>query len=351
MIFTHGVQPTRWYNEAFFSNAIFALYNATSNHQYLTYLTTQADAILFPNGSIKGWDLADHQLDNIRVGSVFLALYSQVTGDNGARARYKSAADFLYDQLVNKQKRTPSGGFWHKDPKYPNQMWLDGLYMAEPFRAQYETLFHPPIPEKGGKSAWDDIILQFDLVETHCRNQTSGLIHHGYDESGKAAWVADKTTGRSAHVWDRAQGWYFMALVDVMDWFPRAHEGYERLVRYYTTLAQALKRAQDEKTGGWWLVMDEPYPGQEGNYIESSGTAMYTYGLLKGMRNGVIPEREFGPVAERAYDGMVGKFVQVVSNGTEKDGGGVLNWEGTVRVGSLDGLGDYKVCPVLCLES
>ncbi|KAK0610635.1 glycosyl hydrolase [Bombardia bombarda] len=324
----HGVTATRWYDVATFHRSIEMVYNATSSPTYLKYLISQIDAILHTNGSIKDWDLTDHQLDNIRVGAVILNLYTL-----NPLPKYKTALDFLHDQLVNKQKRTPSGGYWHKDPKYPNQMWLDGLYMAEPFSAAYTSLF-----EAKNTSAWDNIILQFDLVEKHCRNQTTGMLYHGYDESLKAVW-ADPKTGASPRVWDRAQGWYLMALVDVLDWFPTGHPGYAKLRGYLDTLAKALKTAQDVKSGGWWLVMDAPYPGMEGNYIESSGTAMYTYGLLKGVRKGYLSGdvvEGYGKVAERAYGLMTERFV--ARNGTN----GTLNWEGTVRVGSLDGNGDFK---------
>ncbi|KAK3689712.1 putative cell wall glycosyl hydrolase YteR [Podospora appendiculata] len=336
MIARPGAVPaTRYYGEATFYRGVEAVYNATGDSSYRSYLISQMDAILTANGSFRSWDYADHQLDNIRVGSVLLYLHS-LTHD----AKYKAAADFLHDQLVNKQKRTPSGGFWHKDPKYPNQMWLDGLYMAGPFYAQYNTLFNA-----SAAAAWDDVLLQFSLVEKHCRDATTGMLRHGYDESRKAVW-ADPVTGASPHVWDRAQGWYLMALVDVLDWFPPAHAGHAQLLGWLRRLASALKTAQDGKSGGWWLVMDAPYPGQKGNYIESSGTAMYTYGLLKGVRLGYLAEggKEYVGVAERAYQLMVDRFL--AKNGTN----GTLNWEGTVRVGSLDTTGDftyYTTVPVV----
>ncbi|KAK4183851.1 glycosyl hydrolase [Podospora australis] len=327
-IISYNIVPqTRWYTEATFYRGIEAVYNHTASPTYLSYLTTQIDAILTSNGSIKGWDFADHQLDNIRIGSTILYLYTVSAPKN---PRYKAAIDFLHDRLLNHQNRTPSGGFWHKDPKYPNQMWLDGLFMAGPFSAAYAALF-----DAGKKDLWDDILLQFALVEKHCRNQTSGMLKHGYDESLKAVW-ADPVTGESPHVWIRAQGWYFVALVDVLDWFPRSHPGWETMKKWFVQLAQAVKRTQDKRSGGWWLVMDEGYPGRAGNYIESSGTAMYTYGLLKGIRVGILDEKEYFGVAERAWGLMTERFV--ARNGTN----GGLNWEGTVRVGSLDGKGDYN---------
>jgi len=337
-----GITPTRFYDTATFYRGIESVYNATANATYRSFLTSQIDAILTANGSFRSWDYNDHQLDSIRIGSVMLYLYTSTTDDNPQqKQRYKNAADFLYDQLVNKQKKTPSGGYWHKDPRYPNQMWLDGLYMAEPFAAAYTSLFTAS-SEKANEER-DTILLQFDLVEQHCRNQTSGLLKHGYDESKRAVW-ADPVTGASPLVWIRAQGWYAMALVDTMEWFPLAgHHGHDKLRGYLLQLAQALKRTQDPESGGWWLVMDEGYPGRKGNYIESSGTAMYTYALLKGVRMGYLDKKEYLPVGKKAYEGMVERFVK-------KTGGpnGTLNWEGTVRVGSLDSKGDFAVSFSFC---
>ncbi len=317
-----GVTPTRYYAEATYHRGIESVYNLTGKDTYKSYIASQTDEILFSNGSFKGWDYKDHQLDNIRVGAVLLFLYGS-TRD----AKYKNAADFLRDQL-EQQKRTKSGGFWHKDPKYPNQMWLDGLYMAQPFAAQYTAMFQP-----SNTTSWDDILLQFDLVEKHCRNASTGLFYHGYDESLKAVW-ANPETGASPHVWDRAMGWYFMALVDVLDFFPESHPGRAKLLGYFTALASALTKVQDD-SGGWWLVIDSP--GKKGNYIESSGTAMYTYGWLKGARKGYLPHSPYIERATRAYKLMTDKFV--ARNGT----GGTLNWEGTVKVGSLDRDASFQV--------
>ena len=339
---TRGVTPQRWYTEATFYRGVEAVANLTNNNTYQTFLRTSLDAVLTSSGLPRSWDNADHQLDHIRIGSTLIYLYTTTTPSD----KYRAAITFLHKELTTRQKRTPSGGFWHKDPKYPNQMWLDGLFMAAPFYAAHTALFQP-----GNLTAWDDIALQFALVEKHCRNATSGLLKHGYDESKRAVW-ADPKTGASPLTWIRAQGWYLMALADVLEWFPREHSGWEVLRGNFVQLARALRREQDPASGGWWLVMDGGYgngnngkgPGK-GNYIESSGTAMYTYGLLKGVRNGLFgsgsggdeERRAMVEVAKRAYGLMTERFV--ARNGT----GGTLNWEGTVRVGSLDGNGDYNV--------
>ncbi|EAA27201.1 glycoside hydrolase family 105 protein [Neurospora crassa] len=215
---------TRYYDQATFYRSLEAIVTSSSPsfsaQYYLSYITTQIDSLLHPNGTFVSWDHTDHQLDNIRVGSTILFLYTTTSpSDTERRGRYKVALDFLYDQLVNKQKRNAEGGFWHKDPKYPNQMWLDGVYMAQPFYAGYTALFLGS-SSRGGTTAssfaavdnksasafssssssssstittaspaatttttttaadknWNDILLQFSLIEHHCRNQTSQLL-------------------------------------------------------------------------------------------------------------------------------------------------------------------------------
>jgi rhamnogalacturonyl hydrolase YesR len=130
-------------------------------------------------------------------------------------------------------------------------------------------------------------------------------------------------------------GWYFISLLEIIPLLPEKHEGVAKLTKYFKTLATALKKTQDA-SGGWWLVMDEPYPGKKGNYIESSGTAMFTYGFLKGMKIGLLKEKDFYPPAKKGYELMTKKYVK-------KNADGTLNWEGTVEVGSLSGNATYEV--------
>ncbi|KAF2472209.1 glycosyl hydrolase-like protein family 88 [Lindgomyces ingoldianus] len=293
------------------------------NSSLLSFVSSAVSSLVASNGTLLGWDPNFYSLDDIRIGNNILYFWDSEGRKEG---KYKTAATSLRKQL-DRYPRTPMGGFWHRDPQYKNQMWLDGIYMAETFYATYTSFFEPE-----NITAWEDIAHQFDLIEQHCRNKTSGLLVHGYDESKKAVW-ADPVTGASPHVWDRAVGWYFMALVEVLQVYPEKLAGYSRLKGYLTSLAAGLKRAQDA-SWGWWLVMDEPYPGMKGNYIESSGTAMFAYGYLKGVRTGLLDE-EYRDTAMKAYELMVDRFVKRESNGT-------LSWEGTVRVGSLDQDGSYE---------
>jgi rhamnogalacturonyl hydrolase YesR len=294
------------------------------NATLLATVSKDISALVLKNGTMVGWDPKKFTLDDIRAGNNILYFWNS----EGRKAdKYKTAATTIRKHL-DVYPRTPTGGFWHRDPDYKDQMWLDGIYMASPFYATYTSYFEP-----NNATAWNDIALQFDLIEQHTRNKTTNLLYHGYDEAKKAVW-ADPVTGASPHVWNRALGWYFMALVEVLQVYPKTNPGYARLKGYLTTVADGIKKAQDAASGGWWLIMDEPYPGMPGNYIESSATAMFTYAYLKGVRTGLL-DKAYRDTASKAYTGMINKFVKVETNGT-------LSWEGTVEVGSLKGDASYE---------
>lgn len=248
-------------------------------------------------------------------------------------AKYRQAADLLRSQLQT-HPRNSLGGFWHRST-YPNQMWLDGLYMASPFYAHYAAVYEQ---STNSTASVNDIVTQFELTHTNCANANAGqagLLKHGYDESRVAVW-ADDATGASPEVWDRALGWYVMALVDVLDFLPAGGKQAASLQSILKESAAAIKAAVDSAGGSglWWLVMSQP--GKEGNYIESSGAAMFVYALLKGIRLGYLDSGVYLEVATKAYQEIVQRFV-----GVGADGG--VDWSGTVSVGSLKGYGDYQV--------
>ncbi|KAF6815650.1 cell wall glycosyl hydrolase [Colletotrichum plurivorum] len=281
----------------------------------------QVSSLVSDDGTLDGWDPDWYSLDDIRIGNNLLYFYER-SGD----PKLKIAADGLRQQL-NRWPRTPSGGFWHRAPIYEDQMWLDGIYMADTFYATYVQMFEPE-----NTTAWDEIVLQFDLIEEHTRNHTRNLLVHGYDEMKDAVW-ADPVTGASPLVWNRAVGWYFMALVDTLQVYPQSHPGYGRLLEYFVTLADGLARSQDEK-GGWWLIMNEGYETREGNYIESSATAMFAYGLLRGVRDGLL-DKKYKDVGLKAYDLLVSDFIR-------EDSSCLVSFLGTVRVGSLNSNASFE---------
>ncbi|QRW12932.1 cell wall glycoside hydrolase YteR [Ceratobasidium sp. AG-Ba] len=284
------------------------VYNKTGAAKYLNYITTQTNKMVSSSG-----------VDPIRQGEALIYSYEKTD-----QAKYKTAATSFMTQLYS-QPRTPEGAFWHRST-YPNQQWLDGIYMADNFYATYTAKYNPT-----NTTAWSDIVKQYTLAEQHLRNSTTGLLYHGYDASGKAVWAASGT-GHSPEVWDRALGWYAMSLIDILEWIPSSNSGRATILSYFQRLAAALKNAADPSTGAWWLVMSQP--GRSGNYIESSGSAMFVYALLKGIRLGFLDKASYFPVAEKAYKYLISKFIVQESNGT-------LGYTGTVSVGSLSGKGDY----------
>ncbi len=269
----------------------------TSNERYATYVKAYYDAMIDAGGHIRAYNIGDYSLDRINAGKELFALYETTREE-----KYRKAIETLRQQLRD-QPRNADSGFWHKK-RYPHQMWLDGLYMGAPFLAQYGKVFHDP-------AAFDDVIAQFVLMEKHARDETTGLLTHGWDESHEQKW-SDPRTGRSPAFWGRAMGWFGMGLVETLDFIPVDHPRRGELIAILQRLAEAVTRVQDPKSGVWWQVVDQP--GREKNYRESSASAMFTFVLLKASRLGYIDER-YGNIGRRAYEGLLKEFVD-----TDKDG-------------------------------
>ena len=195
------------------------------------------------------------------------------------------------------------GGFWHKKI-YENQMWLDGLYMGQPFYAEYAY-------RNNRVNDYADIINQFVTVARHNYDPKTDLYRHACDVSKREKW-ADKTTGLSQHCWGRAMGWYAMACVDVLDFIPEHEAGRESVIEILNKLVAQIKRTQDPATGVWYQVIDRS--GDEGNYLESSCSTMFVYTLLKALRKGYICP-SYMEVAKKGYEGLLTQFIEVDNKG------------------------------------
>jgi len=301
---------------AYDKNILFAgfanIWQNTGDPAYYRYVLGSMDRLVTPDGQIPSYKPDDLSLDEVALGRELLLLSGRTR-----KPQYYKAATTIRHQL-DVQPRTPSKGFWHKK-RYPNQMWLDGLYMAEPFYAQYAAMFQQP-------EAFDDIAHQFVLVEEHTRDPKTGLLYHGWDESKQQRW-ANKTTGTSPNFWGRAIGWYAMALVDTIPYFPQDHPGRAQMLAILNRLAPAIAKAQDPETGLWYQVMDKPKAA--GNYFESSAACMFTYALAKGVRLGYL-DPKYQQTAARAYDGIIKRFVKQGADGR-------LTLTGTVYGAGLGG--------------
>ena len=315
--------PKKWtYDQGVILKGIESLWFATGDAKYFNHIKAGMDFWLNDDGTIKTYGADEYNIDHITPGRAMLALY-KVTGDE----KYKKAVDSLRSQLKI-QPRTKEGGFWHKKI-YPYQMWLDGLYMGEPFYAEYSAAFQ--------EDNWNDIANQFVWMENHARDKKTGLLYHGWDESRQQKW-ANKETGLSPNVWARAMGWYAMALVDVLDSFPKDNPRRAEIVAILNREAEAITKYQD-KDGLWFDVVD--LPKKEKNYHESSAAAMFVYALAKGVRQGNLPDK-YLQTAEKGWTGIKREFIETTPDGN-------VNWKGTVSVSGLggnpyrDGSFDYYV--------
>jgi unsaturated rhamnogalacturonyl hydrolase len=282
----------KWdYTQGLVLKAILELAQRTGDARYWKYVEAYYDSMIDDDGTIHTYHLEELSLDRINAGKPLFALYEKTH-----KEKYRKAIELLRRQL-REQPRNPDGGFWHKK-RYPHQMWLDGLYMAAPFLAQYAKTFDEP-------AAFDDVVTQFVLMEQHARDPVTGLLSHGWDESRAQKW-ADPKTGRSPAFWGRAMGWYAMGLVETLDFLPANHPRRGELLAILGRLAAAITRVQDPKTGVWWQVVDQP--GRGDNYLEASVSTMFTFVLLKSSRLGYI-DPKYAAAGQRAWRGLFTQFV------------------------------------------
>jgi unsaturated rhamnogalacturonyl hydrolase len=269
----------------------------TGDARYMRFVSDWIDHFVQEDGSICTYRVDEYNLDQINAGKLLFGALER-TGDS----RYRKALDLLRGQLRT-QPRTKSDGFWHKKI-YPYQMWLDGIYMAGPFLAEYAQRFDEPL-------IFEDIVKQILLIEEHTRAEKTGLLFHAWDESKEQRWC-NPATGCSQHFWGRGVGWFVMALVDVLDHLPREQAHRQDLIAILERTAQALVRVQDEATGLWYQVLN--LPERKGNYLEASASAMFVYAFAKGVREGYLASDFLFP-ARRGYRGLLQNLIRIDSQG------------------------------------
>jgi len=277
------------------------IYGQTRNKEYYRYISTFGDTMVKEDGTIVSYDLSKYNIDMLNCGNVLIYLYQQEKKD-----KYFKALKTLRSQ-IDGQPRTSEGGFWHKKI-YPNQMWLDGLYMGEPFYAHYTRVFSKG---KDAEKAYDDIVNQFDLIQKHLLDKKTGLLYHAWDESREQQW-ADKKTGLSPNFWSRAMGWYGMAMVNVLDYLPKNHPGRARILSYLKSYCDAVIKVQDGETGLWYQVLDKG--DEKGNYLEATGSSMFVYTMMKSVNKKYLPD-SYKTFAQKGYDGIIKHLITVDENG------------------------------------
>ncbi|WP_330395116.1 glycoside hydrolase family 88 protein [Oribacterium sp. C9] len=282
-------KENKWnYIDGCMIRGILSLYEITEDEKYLRFADDFMGGFVREDGSIRTYDVEEKNLDNINPAKNLFMLY-----DRTGKEKYLKAIKHVRSQ-VDMMPRTKAGNFWHKNI-YPYQVWLDGLYMAQPFYLEYEKRF-----DDSRKVM--DVYEQICNVEKFMRDKETGLYYHGYDETRSMYW-ADKETGCSKNFWLRAEGWFIMSLVDVLEIMMdmEMKSQFLHLKTMLTELAESLSKYQDE-SGLWYQLI--ALPELQGNYLETSGTALISAALLKGVRLGLLPER-FKSIGQKAFYGIV----------------------------------------------
>lgn len=292
------LNPTKvkWeYDYAFLGQAIDRLGDIDS--KYSQYMAGYIDYFVNEDGSIDKYKLSDYNIDRVNPGKNVITLYKR-TGED----KYKRVIEQLVQQM-REHPKTNCGGYWHKK-KYPYQMWLDGIYMASPFLAQYAKEFNEP--------EWFDVVtFQIKLIYQHTKDPKSGLMYHAWDESKEQQW-ANPETGVSPHFWSRAMGWYVMAIVDVLDFLPENHKDREDLIKILHDTIDALLKVRDAETALWYQVLDQGK--REGNYLEGSGSSMFAYAMAKGANKGYL-NKKYKTYAEETFDGILNHLITEYPDG------------------------------------
>ncbi len=292
--YTDSKSKLKWsYTGGLKVGAMLDVYEATKDEEIEKYVMQYADSFITADGNIVSYKLTEYNIDMINSGKCLFQFY-RLTGDE----RFRKALYLLRSQL-DTHPRNDDGGFWHKKI-YPNQVWLDGVYMATPFLAEYTATF-----DAENKAAYADVVNQILMAARHNYDLKTGLFRHACDVSRQMGW-ADPETGQSQHCWGRALGWYMMAIVDALPFIPQETEGRDSVLVILQTIAKGVDKYKDKKTGLWYQVMDEPH--RKGNYLESSCSAMFIYSLLKAVRLGYLPKK-YKTLAQRSYQSFVEHFI------------------------------------------
>ena len=276
----------------------------------LKYCKEYTDTMIYADGNIRGFNILDYNLDNIRTGHFVTRMYQKYPEQKNLLAM-----QLMMKQLQEQPRTIADKVFWHK-AIYAYQVWLDGIFMGLPFR----TLTAPITckPAKNTKAAkakadkeiqaiYDDAVNQLKITYQRTFDPKTELNRHAYDETRKTFW-ADKETGLSQHCWGRAQGWYTMALVEVLDALPEDYARRGELIDLLKKDFDAILKWQDKKSGVWYQVMDSPK--REGNYLESTCSSMFAYALLKAYRKGYVSEK-YKDAGIKAYKGIIKNFIKV----------------------------------------
>ena len=305
-----GKAPAWNYVDGCMMTSLLSLYRQTKDEKYYRFVESFMDYYVLEDGTLRGYEQSTYNLDDICESRVLFDLY-----DRTKQEKYNKAIELTYRHIL-RQPRTKEGSFWHK-LIYPHQVWLDGLFMAQPFYTRYETL-------RNQQKNYDDILNHFKVVRKHMYSEEDQLYYHGYDASKTAFW-ADKKTGLSKNFWLRATGWYVVSIVDVIDYLDNSYPA--RKDYFFPLLKEAidgLLTYQDKKSNLFYQVINQP--NEPKNYLESSGSALIAYAILKGVRLGAL-DLSYQAIGQAIFNGIVDMYIS--------DNDGDLNMKGICLVSGL----------------
>lgn len=299
-----GGKTPHWnYIDGCMMTSLLELYKQTGEKKYLDFVISYTDYFVTEDGKIKTFDHTKYSTDDMCESRILFDLYN-ITGNE----KYKKAIEYTYVQIGG-HPRTYEGNFWHKKI-YPNQVWLDGLFMAQVFYMRYETEFN-------GMKNYNDIVNQFKVVRNRMFDEGKKLYYHGYDASKQMFW-ANKETGLSQNFWLRACGWFTVSLADICGYInEQMYDEYRFFADLLKEVIDGLLQYQDQQSKMFWQVIDQP--GREGNYLETSGSAMIAYAILKATRLEILPER-YRQIGLDIFNGICKKYLTEV-NGDLNVGG------------------------------
>ena len=288
-----GEPLTRWsYWKGYTLNGFEMLWQSTGDRRYLDFIKQQIDPTIDRNGNLVGVKL--DSLDNAMAGNIVVGLY-----EHTHNPRYRMAATQIR-RMFDNYPRNADGGFWH-NPKRPGEMWVDGVFMGEMFLLRYGD----SVGDR--KYCFDEAINQITIFARHALKGKSGLYYHAWAANPDLATVvpqrklrwAAPVTGLSPEVWSEGLGWYALVVVEALARLPAGYPGRTEVLDVYEQLAAALKRTQDPVTGGWFMVVDKP--GSHENWIDTSGTAMFTYALERGIELRLLDRKEYSSAVTAGY--------------------------------------------------
>jgi len=283
--------------------AMLDTYLIYGGEKIMDYCQEYTDTMITNKGEIRNYNLLDYNLDNIRTGHFVSRMYQLRPEKKNLKA-----IKIMMKQLDSQPRTVADKVFWHK-AIYAYQVWLDGIFMGLPYRSLTASMLYS---KKKARKIYDDAVNQISITYDRTFDPKTGLNRHAYDENRNMFW-SDKQTGLSQHCWGRAQGWYSMALIELLDVMPADYARRSELIALLEKDLDAIIKWQDAETGLWYQVMDQP--GREGNYLESTCSSMFAYVLMKAHRKGYLGEK-YRDAGIKAYNGIIKHFIKVNPDNT-----------------------------------